>query len=403
VIPARDGGSEPDPLVYITGGPGGSAIRDASGFASSVFAELSARRDLVLLDQRGTGGSNELVCPAPRKGTDLSRPAVLRAYIASCLAGLDADPRQYTTVPAMDDLADVVRALGYPEVNVYGGSYGATAAQYLLAQHPDLVRTAILDGGTLLDVPIFELWGRNGQRAMQAILGRCATTKACARAYPRARREVFEVVARLRRKPVRVDGATIDAATAARTFQWLSRSPAGAARIPWVAHRARAGDWLPLELALDDSSQGGATRQVMFWSIVCNEPWARWDPARTARSSRGTYLAESTAADARSAAAVCAAWPKIAQPQWSRERVRSDRPVLVVVGGSDPQDPLANVAGAARELPNSSTVVVPGGGHGSVQLGCMPKIATQFVERGTAAGIDTSCVARYRPPPFVTR
>jgi pimeloyl-ACP methyl ester carboxylesterase len=97
----------------------------------------------------------------------------------------DADPRQYTTVPAMDDLAEVLRALGYVPVNLYGASYGATAAQSFLAQHPELVRTVILDGATLLDVRIFELWGRNGQRALRSILERCADSRRCAARYPR--------------------------------------------------------------------------------------------------------------------------------------------------------------------------------------------------------------------------
>ena len=289
---------------------------------------------------------------------------------------LDADVRQYTTPPAMDDLADVVRALGYTRVNVYGISYGATAAQYLLAQHPELVRTAILDGATLLDKPVFELWGRNGQRALTAILARCARTKRCANAYPRARRETFEVIAALRKQPVRVRGRRIDAATAAAAIQWLSRSPAGAAQIPWIAHRARLHDWVPLVLTLDRQGRdtgGVAARQVMPWSIRCSEPWARYDVRRTAAAGRGTYLLESTVAGARLGATACAAVPKAVPPEWSRARVRSDAPVLIVVGGSDPQDPLSNVAGAQRELPNSRTVVVPAAGTARSSSGaCRP-------------------------------
>ena len=402
VVPARDGGRLADPVVHITGGPGGSTIADAAGMAA-LFAAANAHRDIVLVDQRGTGGSNRLVCPPPAKGTivDPLRPESLRAYAQACFAKLNADPRQYTTAPAMDDLAAVVRALGYQQVNVYGVSYGATAAQYLLAQHPELVRTAILDGGTLLDVPIFEQWGRNGQRALQAILVRCAASTRCARSYPRVRQEVFEVVASLRRAPVRADGRRIDAATFAATIRSLSRSPAGAAEIPWVAHRARVGDWGPFLLALErHSGDASPTRQVMFWSIVCNEPWARWSPARTAAASRGTYLAEQTSNEARGSAAVCAVIPKVRQPDWSFRRVRSEAAVLLVVGGADPQDPLANVAGARRELPNSRTVVVPGAGHVAAQLGCMPRLVNAFVERGTAAGLDTSCAGRYVPPPF---
>lgn len=181
VVPARDGGTKADPVVHITGGPGGSAVADALGMLS-VFSELNESRDLVLVDQRGTGSSNRLDCPPPR-----SRPttvAAVRAYFSACMTSLDADPRQYTTVPAMDDLAEVLGALGYGQVNLYGASYGATAGQYFLAQHPELVRTVVLDGGTLLDVPIFELWGRNGQRALRSILERCADPGAAQRGTP---------------------------------------------------------------------------------------------------------------------------------------------------------------------------------------------------------------------------
>jgi pimeloyl-ACP methyl ester carboxylesterase len=402
-VPARSEPVSPDPIVHIAGGPGGSTVDDAA-FVSSLFAAANAHRDLVLVDQRGTGGSNRLVCPPPAKGTrvDPASPAKVRAYVKACFAKLDADPAQYTTVPAMEDLAEVLGVLGYSRVNLYGGSYGATAAQYFLAQHPELLRTVTLDSGTLLDVPIFERWGRNGQRALRLILSRCAAEKRCAQTFPRVRREVFEVIASLRRRPVRADGRRIDAATAANVIQQLSRSPAGAAEIPWIAHRARLGDWGPLVLALErQSGQPDATRQVMFWSIVCNEPWARWSPARTAAASRSTYLAERTALDAGVTALLCPLVPKAQQPEWTSRRVRSDRPVLLLVGGADPQDPLANVAGASRELPNSRTVVVAAGGHGVAQLGCVPRLVNRFVERGTAAGLDTRCAAAYVPPPFV--
>jgi pimeloyl-ACP methyl ester carboxylesterase len=142
VIPAREHAREPDPLVYITGGPGGSAVDDAIGVLS-IFRGLNAHRDILLVDQRGTGGSNKLLCPVPQGTALMSTEAALKAYVRGCLAGLDADPTQYTTAPAMDDLAEVVSVLGYERVNLYGVSYGGTAAQYFLAQHPELVRSAI--------------------------------------------------------------------------------------------------------------------------------------------------------------------------------------------------------------------------------------------------------------------
>ena len=399
VVPAREARSEADPIVHLTGGPGGSAIAGAAGMVS-LFSDLNERRDIVLVDQRGTGGSNRLVCPVPRRRLDSE--AAVTEYVRACMAALRADPRQYTTATAMDDLAEVLDALGYDEVNVYGTSYGATAAQYLLAQHPELVRTAILDGATLLDAPIFERWAPNSERALRAVLDRCAQSRRCAAAYPRVRQEAFEAVSALRRRPIRAHGLRIDAATAAGTLHALTLTADGAAEIPWIAHRARVGDWGPLTLATDRVGDGALeTRQVMFWSIVCNEPWARLRPARAATASRGTYLAERWGANVRLLTTACAAVPRVPQPAWSNARVRSDTPVLLVVGRADPQDPPRNVANARRELPNSRTVVVPGAGHVAAHLGCMPRVVQRFLERGSAAGLDTSCVARYAPPRFV--
>jgi pimeloyl-ACP methyl ester carboxylesterase len=402
VLPASDGASSPDPLVYLAGGPGGSAIAGAVGI-SQIFGGLHESHDIVLVDQRGTGSSHRLECPLPTKPLGTSAAAI-RAYVRSCLGRFGADVRQYTTAPAMDDLAEVVRALGYEQVDIYGLSYGATAAQYLLAQHPELVRTAILDGATLLDVPIFERWAPNGERALRSIVARCASAPRCRRAYPRVRTEVFEMMKTLRRAPVRANGIVIHSADAAGAIQALSRTPDGAAQIPWIAHRAHTGDWDPLAFAIDAQGTGGVTtRQLMFWATVCSEPWARWNPARARAAGRGTYLAERTELDAALVAAVCSAMPKAPQPAWSRARVRSDVPILLVVGGDDPQDPIANLRNARRELPSSRTVVVPHAGHGSLQLGCLPTLARRFVERGSAAGLDTRCAARYTPPAFVVR
>ncbi|HEX6724602.1 MAG TPA: alpha/beta hydrolase [Gaiella sp.] len=402
VVPARDRGSSPDALLYLAGGPGGSAIAGAVG-VQQLFSATNESHDIVLVDQRGTGSSNRMECPLPAKPLGAAAASV-RAFVKACLARFDDDVRQYTTAPAMEDVADVIHALGYERVDVYGISYGATAAQYLIAQHPELVRTAILDGGTLLDVPIFERWAPNGERSLRSILARCATSPRCARAFPRARSEVFEMMKALRQAPVRANGMVIRAAEAAGAVQSLTRTPDGAARIPWIAHRAASGDWEPLVFAMDELGTGGvATRQLMFWSIVCNEPWARWSPAKTQAASRGTYLAERVELDSRISAVVCSAMPKAAQPEWSKARVRSNVPVLFVVGGNDPQDPIANVRGAVHELPASRTIVVPNAGHGALQLGCLRRVAQRFIESGTAIGLETDCVDRYTPPPFVVR
>ena len=198
----------------------------------------------------------------------------------------------------------------------------------------------------------------------------------------------------------RLQGTRIDAATAAGVVQTLSRTPDGAAQIPWIAHRARLGDGS----AADHDRQpapglGAATGDVLVDRLqrAVGAAETRADcrsksgdvPCRANRDRRASHRN-----------GLLGLYPRRPARLVGRARP-SDKPVLLVVGGADPQDPLANVADAARELPNSRTVVIPGAGHASVQLGCMPALAQLFIEQGSAAGLDMRCASRYEPPPFV--
>jgi len=155
MLPATGERVEPDPLFYFTGGPGGAAT-DVAPMFKTQFGELNKTRDIVLIDQRGTGGSNLLMCPPPDQAFDVTDAAALSAYAKLCLAGLDADPRWYTTRAYVDDVNEVRQALGYDKINLSGGSYGGTVVQVYLLQHPETVRTALINNSTLIDYPIFE-------------------------------------------------------------------------------------------------------------------------------------------------------------------------------------------------------------------------------------------------------
>jgi pimeloyl-ACP methyl ester carboxylesterase len=139
----------------------------------------------------------------------------------------------------------------------------------------------------------------------------------------------------------------------------------------------------------------------MYWAIRCTEPWARADPAEVARLGRGTYLGPTMTREASFARAVCRGLPHRPDVAGAERRVASPVPTLWIVGGDDPQDPLANVAGVERAMPNAKVVVVRYSGHGSVQTGCVPRLANSFVLRGSAAGLDPRCAARRPAPVFV--
>ena len=195
VIKAKNPKPAPDPIFWLAGGPGESAI-DWGSYAMQILGLANEQRDVVMVDLRGTGGSNKLVCPQP------ADPALQVEALRSCLANLNGDPRAYTTAWAMDDVDDVRAALGYDQINLYGGSYGTAAAQVYILRHGEHVRTAALDGATLLDVPIFERWPITSQKALELMFARCEADATCHAAFPNLRQEFAGALDRLNRAPV---------------------------------------------------------------------------------------------------------------------------------------------------------------------------------------------------------
>ena len=164
----------PDAFTFIAGGPGGVAT-ELTQFVRDRFWRIRETKDIVLVDQRGVGGSNPLECPEP--GKDVKTPADARDFVQRCLRSLPGDAMQYGTRAAADDLEAVRRALGYRKLDVYGASYGATAAQVYLKRHPGSVRTLTLDSGTALDVPFYGRFAANAQHALADVAARCAADR----------------------------------------------------------------------------------------------------------------------------------------------------------------------------------------------------------------------------------
>jgi pimeloyl-ACP methyl ester carboxylesterase len=394
VVPSRVKPTRPDEFTYLAGGPGGAATQFA-GPLVGLWPGIHEHHDMVFVDQRGTGGSRELTCPQP--AAQIDTPDQLKAFLDDCFAALGIDPTQYGTVAAMDDLDAVRAALGYRTLDVYGTSYGATAAQVFLNRHPRSVRTVVLDGGTLLDIPFLARFSSNGERALDLLAARCSADARCARTYPGWRTQLSDLIARWNESPVELNGERLGGDWLAGVVQSLTLSAGTAVRIPLLVSRAAAGDTSPLE---PYASGVGTNRQIMFWSIWCNEPWVGIAPAAAAADAAGTYLEGYSAGAMALYSGVCSVFPKRAEPAPPWARPRSRVPLLAVVGGADPQDPVGNLAGLRQALPNSRIVIEPGQGHAVGQYGCVPSLVTRFVERGTARGLDTRCVRALPPPGF---
>ncbi len=416
VIPAISTTPEPDPVFFLDGGPGGAATEDL-GWTANYFTAVHLDRDIVLVDQRGTGGSNRLVSPQAPDTTGMTtaqaKDTVAR-WVADLLAKLPGDPRFYTTSVAMDDIDAVRAALGYDKINLYGASYGATAAQYYMRQYPQHVRSVVLDGATLLDVPIFERIAANSQAALDIVLARCNADQACHTAFPDVAAEFKSMMAKLAKSPVTTTvphpwtgkPMVIDALTMAGAIHTALITADTSALIPLVIHEAYLGHWDAVAAAIASAMgpQSADTTQLVMSSVIrCSEAWARFDPAEVQRIGATSYDLDAQLAEARNQAMSCPYVPTGVVPADDAAPVRSDLPALLILGQADPQDPQANVAKAPLDMPSSLTVVVPGEGHTVGHLGCMPQMVSAFIVAGTTKGLDTTCAATgVQLPPFRT-
>jgi pimeloyl-ACP methyl ester carboxylesterase len=362
VLPAFLKPARTDAVTWLAGGPGDAATEEAlaQGWQSSA---LRRNRDLLFVDQRGTGRSN------PHGG----------------------DVTQYGTRMAMDDLDAVRAALGYRQLDVIGSSYGATAAQVYLKLHPFSVRTLILTGGTAIDVPYFDRYAVNAQRALDQLATLCASDPGCRKAFPHWERRFGELVKAWNAHPGPMTGDQL-----ASVVQFMLLDLTKAVSIPLVVSSAAKRDYAPLKA--EGSRDLDVDLNLIGASIWCNEPWTGLD----ATGPWGTDFDSDTTARIAAFRQACSSIPKRAEPRslWTLP-VSSRVPVLALVGGADPQDPLPNLSDLKRHFPDSRTVVFPHIGHQFSIGGCADPIMADFVERGTTKGLDTTrCDGAVVVPPF---
>jgi pimeloyl-ACP methyl ester carboxylesterase len=362
VMPALLEPARTDAVAYLAGGPGEAATEQgvAQGWQ---WSALKTNRDILLVDQRGTGRSS------PHGG----------------------DVTQYGTRMSMDDLDAVRAALGYRQLDMIGSSYGATAAQVYLKLHPSSVRTLILSGGSAIDVPYFDRYAVNAQRALDRLAKLCASEPGCRQAFPGWERQFGELVKAWNSHPAQMTGDELASVVHAMLLDLEQ-----AVSIPLVVSRAAKGDYAPLERA--ESGNLEVDLDLMGSSIWCNEPWVGLDATGPWGTDFDSYTTTLIAAFRQA----CSSIPKRAEPRslWTLP-VASRVPVLALVGGADPQDPITNLSDLKRHFPDSRTVVFPHIGHQFGIGGCVDQIMADFVERGTTRGLDTTgCDGAVVVPPF---
>ena len=414
VVKAMSRNPVPDAIFYLAGGPGDAATEEG---VRQISASLRYDHDLVLMDQRGTGGSNRV---APPPSFDFTGPFQsglerrIKSWVANPLIEKNMDARFYSSSIAMDDLDDVRAALGYDQINLVGGSYGATAAQYYLRQHEEHVRSVVLLGGSLMDIPVFERWALNAQRALDRIFEECKADADCDAAYPNIQKEFKDLWARAAEQPVTITfsdkslgSATLTPEYLAPVLRMMTKDAKNNPTIPALIHRAYAdNDWQGFARFIETNGNvewWGA--QIMEHVIRCGEKWARFDPDEVARLSEGSYAKGFDVWLAQQQEDACRYTPRGVMPEGTGPQPGSQVPILILNGDVDPIDPPANMAGAQELFPNSLSLVMPYQGHSISDdraVSCFWSIEDEFIRAGSAQGLHTDCLKTLRPPAFVT-
>jgi pimeloyl-ACP methyl ester carboxylesterase len=413
VLPARSPAPLADPVFFVS--PGGPGTTNSEGFVIGAwYSALRDRRDIVMVDLRGTSGPSRLDCDMtdPTLGAAAFLSTLFpRDKIDACRDALEkkADLRFYTTPLIVRDLDAVRRALGYAKVNLYGVSWGTRVEFLWLRMHPETVRSAILEGTAPVSMRNPLTHARTAQDAIDSLFAACQRQPACHESFPNVRAELDSVLARLKRAPavVRVARAPGDVVAVPLTWQEfaeavrvMSYNAPRSLRLPMLIHQMFEGDYGDFAAAAIQSNRQirSSIRLGFLLSITCTEDVSRIDPRTIARETAGTYLGDSRV---REQMAACRDWPRGDLPKDYGDPVRASVPVFLLSGSVDPVAPARLTQDAARYLPNSIHVIAPGG---HVPYGpCIDAMERQFLDAASASAVDTSCVAKMRLPDFVTR
>lgn len=412
LLPARNGKPEAEPVFFLAGGPGGSATARAPRFLDSW---LRREREMVFVDQRGTGASNPLFCDLPGSMDDLqgylvpsfSDPGVYRR----CRKKLRkiARPKLYNTPIAMDDIDEVRAAMGYASINLYAGSWGTRSALVYIRRHGDSVRSALLNAVAppALVYPVYQ--PSDAQQALDLLFAECADDPDCSTAFPDLAGDFDNVLDRLDRGPAEVtienwatgEPVTVELGRDAFTnaVRWLMTSLTATRWLPLLIHEAAEGSFETLTQAAVENEAFLRDRLKVgqLLSVVCAGDVPRIDRSKIPELTAGTFMGD---AKVRQIVNVCRKWPKGKVPADFGEPVVSDVPVLMWSGTLDPANPPYWAEDAVAHLSRGRHIVVPAA-HG-VSGDCFDAIGRRFLQRASVEGLPVACTRHIEMPPFQT-
>ena len=410
VVPALDLDPRPDPVVPIAGGPGGSSI-EMYATQRGAFEALRRTRDILLVDQRGTGESSLMDCESDDELVQGSYSDELTIELTQeCLEQLPHDPRFFTTSVAVRDLETVREALGYPSLNLYGVSYGTRVAQHYARRYPETTRTVVIDGVIPSGLALGPDIALESQQALDEVFARCAEEPACNEAFPELDKTLARVLSELSDNPVDIllpspisgspDELTVSDAELAVAIRLLLYDPNSIALIPLMISEAGKGNLTPLSAAFQmvAESLSGSMAVGMHNSVVCTEDVPFYDDESIDYSALDdSYMGPDQLSALK---AICSVWPSGILDDGFREPLRYDGPVLLLSGDADPITPPDYAVEAMGALRNARHIALTNQGHGVIGIGCMSRLVADFVESEDAQAIDSECLERAFVMPF---
>jgi len=400
VLPASEGSQKRVAEFDLEGGPGFAAMSGLN-FYLTEGAAFRRTRDIVLADQRGAGGSSALRCPAI-EAYDLQRPlqpTYPETLVKECATalGASADVTQYTTVASARDIDAIRRALGYETFSLYAVSYGTTLALRYVADFGAHVHSAVLVGAVPADRTPPLHHALNAVQGLELLIADCAVEAACAKAFPNLRADVDAAVALLNAR------GDLAREMFFEKIRSLMYAPASLRHVPFLLHRAGAGDFAPFDALTKPGSDSRVFSDGLYLSITCNETFAMIDVAPAMAEAAKTPFGDYRLARQKAA---CAHWPRGKADPGLMRKVTSDVPVLFISGAFDPVSPPAWARETLPLFPRGRQIIIARGAHVMDGLEaadtCIDAQVLRFMDTGKAEAVDAACFDQMRAQGYRT-
>jgi pimeloyl-ACP methyl ester carboxylesterase len=384
LAPALRESAKSDPLFVLAGGPG-QAGSDILPLLDTAFRKLRETRDIVFIDQRGTGLSGKLDCDSTQTLEETSIPEQEK-IVATCMYALGKPFAFYNTDNSARDLEQIRITLGYRQINIWGSSYGTRLAQAYARRFPAALRAMILDAVAAPDQIIFA-WGRDAQASLDAVFRHCAEDDGCSAAFPLLRQQFSALLEHVNSGSVKLDffhprtARRIQMQLAPDRFLQTVRvalySPDSASRLPFLIDSADKGNWSPFLAQMysaGDFSLDGPAIGLML-SVTCAEDIPRLTPIIVADEEHNSFLGGQ---EVKLLPTWCRYVNVPAVPYVKPSII--DAPVLLLSGALDPVTPPYRAESAARSIAHAQHFTVANAGHGVSQSGCAPRLLREFLD-----------------------